>query len=70
MKGPSKVPPVFTVSLNGVAIDHKKVERAVACVQDFVRHSVLTQRFFSGTEISMLNIAVAVLSSTLEEQLL
>ena len=32
---------------------------AVACVQDFVRHPLFTQRnFFSGTGISMLNTAV------------
>ena len=51
--------PVFTVSLNGVAIDHEQVKRAVACVQDFVRHPLFTQRrFFSETGISLLNTAV------------
>ena len=59
VKGPSEVHPVFTVSLDGVAIDHEKVKGAVACVQDFVRHPSFTQRsFFSETGIGMLNSAV------------
>ena len=58
VKGPSELHPVFTVSLDGVAIDHEKVKGAVACVQDFVRHPLFTQRsFFSETGISMLNTA-------------
>ena len=58
-KGPSELHPVFTVSLNEIASDHEKVEGAVACVQDFVRHPLFTQRnFFSETGISMLNTAV------------
>ena len=60
VRAPSEVHPVFTVSLNGVAIDHEKVKWAVACVQDFGRHPLFTQRnFFSQTGISMLNTAVA-----------
>ena len=52
--------PVFTVSFNGVAISHDKMKGAVACVQDFVRHPLFTERnFFSVTGISMLNTAVA-----------
>ena len=59
MKGPSELHPLFTVLLNGVAIDHEKVKAAVACVQDFVRHPLFTQRsFFSETGISMQNTAV------------
>ena len=59
VKGPSELHPVFTVSLNEVEIDHEKVKRAVACVQDFVRHPLFTQRiFFSENRISMLNTAV------------
>ena len=59
VNGPSELHPVFTVSLDGVGIDHEKVKGAVACVQDFVRHLLFTQRsFFSETEISMLNTAV------------
>ena len=59
VRGPSELQPVFTVSLNGVAIDHEMVKGAVACVQDFVRHPLFTQRsFFSETGISMLNTAV------------
>ena len=60
VRGPSELHPVFTVSLNGVAIDHEKVKGAVACVKDFVRHPLSTQRsFFSETGISMLHTAVA-----------
>ena len=59
VKGPSEVHPVFTVSLDGVAIDHEKVKGAVACVQDFVCHPSFAQRsFFSETGIGMLNPAV------------
>ena len=57
MKGPSELHPVFTVSLNGFAIDLEKVVRAVACVQDFVRHHLFTpqRNFFCETGISMQN---------------
>ena len=59
VKCPSELHPVFTVSLDGVAIDHEKVKGAVARVPDFVRHPLFTQRsFFSETGISMLNTAV------------
>ena len=59
VRGPSELHPVFTVSLDGVAIGHEKVKGAVACVQDFVRHPSFTQRsFFSDTGISMPKIAV------------
>ena len=59
VKGLSELHPVFTVSLYGVAIDHEQVKGAAACVQDFVRHPLFTQRsFFSETGISMLNTAV------------
>ena len=59
VRGPSELHPVFTVSLDGVAIGHEKVKGAVACVHDFVRHPSFTQRsFFSDTGISMLNNAV------------
>ena len=59
VKGPSELHPVFTVSLDGVAIDHEKVKGAVACVQDFERHPLFTQRsFFSEIGIRMLNTAV------------
>ena len=60
VKGPSELHPVFTVSLDAAAIDHEKVKGVVACVQEFVRHPLFTQRsFFSETGISMLNTAVA-----------
>ena len=59
VKGLSELHPVFTVSLNGVAISHEKVKGAVECFPDFVRHPLFTQRnFFSQTGISMMNTAV------------
>ena len=58
-KGPSELHSVVTVSLDGVVINPEKVNGAVACVQDFVRHPLFTQKnFFSETGISMLNNAV------------
>ena len=60
VKGLSEMHPIFTVLLNGVASDREKVKRTVACVQDFVRHPLITQRnYFSKTGISLLNTAVA-----------
>ena len=57
---PSELHPVFTVFLDGVAIDHEKVNGAVAWAQDFVSHPLFTQRnFFSVTGTSMLNTAIA-----------
>ena len=59
VKGPSELQPVLTASLNGAAISHEKMNGAVACVQDFVRHPLFTQRnFFSETWSSMLNTAI------------
>ena len=59
VKARSELHPVFTVSLDGIAIDHAKVKGAVACVLDFVCHPSFTQRsFFSETGIGMLNTAV------------
>ena len=60
VRGPSELHPVFTVSLDGVAIYHEKVNGAKACVQGFVRQPLLTQRnLLPETGISMLNTAVA-----------
>ena len=59
VRGPLELHPVFTVSLDGVAMDHEKVKGAVVCVQDFVRYPLFTHRsFFSENGISMLNTAV------------
>ena len=59
VKDPSELQPLFTVSLNVLAIDHEQVKGAVACVQEFVRHALFTQRnFFFETGIRMLNTAV------------
>ena len=46
VRGSSESHPVFTMSLDMVAINHGKVFDAVACVQDFVRHRLFTQRNF------------------------
>ena len=60
VRGPSELNAVFTVSRNWVAVSHEKLNGAVACVQDFVRHPLFVQRnFFSETGISMFNTAVA-----------
>ena len=60
VRGRSELHPVVTVSLDGVAISLEKMNGAVACVQDFVRHPLFIQRhFFSETGINILNSAVA-----------
>ena len=60
VRGPSELHPIFTMSLDGFAINLEKVNGAVACVQDFVRHSLFTQRNFSSeTGTSKLSAAVA-----------
>ena len=46
VRGPSELHPVFTLSLDGVAINHEDKNGAVACDQDFVRHPVFTHRKF------------------------
>ena len=59
-RGPSVLHPVFTLSLDGVAISHEKVNGAVSYVQHFLCHPVFTQRnFFSETGPTMLNTADA-----------
>ena len=59
VRGPSELHPVFIVSLSGVSINHEEVKGLVACVQDFVRHPLFTQRnHFFETGISMVNTAV------------
>ena len=60
MRHPSKSYPTFTVSFNGNVIGHKEERGEVACVQDFVRNPLFTQRnIFSETGISRLDTAVA-----------
>ena len=51
--------PATTVSLNGVALNRRVVERAIACVQSFVRSPRFTQRdFFSDNGINLLVSAI------------
>ena len=38
--------PAFTVSSNGVALNHRVVKASIACVQSFVRSPRFTQRYF------------------------
>ena len=57
---PSELHPVSTVSLDGVANNHEKMNGAVAYFQDFVCQPVFTQRNrFSETRLRMLSTAVA-----------
>ena len=58
-KGPSELHPVFTVSLNGVAIDHEQVKgQWRVCRILFVIPCYIQTNFFSETGISVLNTAV------------
>ena len=51
--------PVFTVRLDGIALDRRVVEKSVACIQHFVRSLGFTQRdFFSDNGINLLVSAV------------
>ena len=51
--------PAFTVSLNGIALHRRVVEKSIACLQDFVRSPRFTQRdFFSDSGIHLLVSAV------------
>ena len=53
--------PVFTVSLNEVALDHRFMERSIAWVQSFVRSPHFNQRvFFSDNGIFLLVSAINV----------
>ena len=67
LRGSSELDPLFTVSLDRISVNHEKVNGAVACVQDFVRHLLFTQRnFFSETGISMLNTALAAAADAVQ----
>ena len=51
--------PAFTVSLNGIALNRRVVERSIACVQSFGRSPRFTQRdFFSDNGINLLVSAI------------
>ena len=64
VSAPSELHSVFTVSLNGVPINHEKLNWAVGYVQEIVRHRLFTQKnFFSETGISMIETAVAAADS-------
>ena len=56
--------PAFTVSLNGIALSRRVVEKSTACIQDFVRSPRFTQRdFFSDNGSNLLVSAVNVAGS-------
>ena len=56
--------PAFTVSLNGIALHRRFVEKLIACTQDFVRSPRFTQRdFFSDNGINLLVSAVKAAGS-------
>ena len=56
--------PAFTVSLNGIALSRRIVEKSIACIQDFVRSPRFTQRdFFTDNVINLLVSAVNAASS-------
>ena len=56
--------PAFFVSLNGIALNRRVVERSNACVQSFVRSPRFTQRdFFSDNGINLLVSAIVAAGS-------
>ena len=51
--------PAFTISLNGIALSRRIVEKSTACIQDYVWSPRFTQRnFFSHNRINLLVSAV------------
>ena len=51
--------PAFTVSLNGIALPRRVVEKSIAGIQDFIRSPRFSQRvFFSDNRINLLVSAV------------
>ena len=51
--------PAFTLSLNGIALHRRVVEKSIPCIQDFVRLPRFTQRdFFSDNGINLFVSAV------------
>ena len=51
--------PAFTVSLNGIALNSRVLERSIACVQSFVRSPRFTQHdFISDNGINLLVSAI------------
>ena len=51
--------PAFTVSLDGIALSRRLVEKSIACIQDFVRSPRFTQRvFFSDNGLNLLVSAI------------
>ena len=60
--------PVFTLSLNGIALNRRVVETSIACVQSFVRSPRFTQRdLFSGNGINLLVSAVNAAGSVRDQ---
>ena len=60
-RGPAEEIPRFQLNLDRVTIDHRSIDSAICCVQNFVRDPLFTQRdFFTDNGISMLLSAVNV----------
>ena len=56
--------PVLTVSLHGIALNRRVLEKSIACIQCFVRSPHFTQRdFFSDNGISLFVSAVNIAGS-------
>ena len=60
--------PVFTVRLDGIALDRRVVEKSIVCIQHFVRSPRFTQRhFFSDNGINLLVSAVNAAGSVRDQ---
>ena len=60
--------PVFTVRLDGIALDRRVVEKSIACIQHFVWSPHFTQRdFFSDNGINLLVSAVNAAGSVRDQ---
>ena len=60
--------PAFTVSLNGIALHRRVVEKSIACIQDFFRSPRSIQRdFFSDNGINLLVSAVNAAGSVRDQ---
>ena len=68
LRGSVEELPAFTVSLTGIALHRRVVEKSIASIQDFVRPPRINQRyFFSDNEISLL-VSVVKVAGSIREQ--
>ena len=60
--------PVFTLSLDGITLNSRVVEKSIGCIQNFVRSPRFTQRdSFSDNGISLLVSAVNIAGSICDQ---